>query len=332
MTFSIIIPVYNVAPYLRECLDSVLAQTYNDWEAICVDDGSTDGSGVILDAYLVKDARFKVIHQANAGVSMARNAALSAAQGSFVWFVDADDAIHPQSLALVRKCFEKSVEIATVRVGFLRGADVCKWPKYDLEGLDVVKIRDVHDAETIRWHRDAGSIIIYRREVVGALRFMPYKIGEDVLFSQTIYWRTRQWASIDLSLYFYRTRDTSASNTKPSFAAVNDYLETSLLYVDMFEGNRDKWTCSGMEEYFVWKSNFSFVTYNGMCFRLGQRDFSKLLNKWIRLQCRMAKLHPIQNSRKLKIILLAIFRSVRLGRFLVLGDRPNWIKKLRNYI
>lgn len=79
MTFSIIIPVYNVAPYLRECLDSVLAQICTDWEweAICVDDGSTDGSGAILDEYAARDGRFKVIHQTNAGVSAARNAALN---------------------------------------------------------------------------------------------------------------------------------------------------------------------------------------------------------------------------------------------------------------
>ena len=65
--FSIIIPVYNVAPYLRECFDSVLAQTFTNWEAICVDDGSTDGSGEILDEYAARDGRFRVIHQKNAG-------------------------------------------------------------------------------------------------------------------------------------------------------------------------------------------------------------------------------------------------------------------------
>ena len=81
MKFSIIIPVYNVAQYLRECLDSVLAQTFTDWEAICVDDGSTDGSGAILDEYAAKDWRFRVIHQDNAGVGFARNVALNVARG-----------------------------------------------------------------------------------------------------------------------------------------------------------------------------------------------------------------------------------------------------------
>ena len=92
--FSIIIPVYNVAPYLRECLDSVLAQTFTDWEAICVDDGSTDGSGAILDEYAVKDKRFKVIHQDNAGVSAARNRALDVANGEWIGFLDGDDFLN----------------------------------------------------------------------------------------------------------------------------------------------------------------------------------------------------------------------------------------------
>ena len=69
MKLSVIIPVYNTARYLCECLDSVAAQSFADWECICVDDGSTDDSGAILDEYAAKDSRFKVIHQANGGVS-----------------------------------------------------------------------------------------------------------------------------------------------------------------------------------------------------------------------------------------------------------------------
>lgn len=91
--FSIIIPVYNVAPYLRECLDSVLAQTFTDWEAICVDDGSTDDSGAILDEYAAKDNRFRVFHQPNAGVSAVRNYGLRIANGDWLCAVDADDWI-----------------------------------------------------------------------------------------------------------------------------------------------------------------------------------------------------------------------------------------------
>jgi len=100
MKISVIIPVYNVAPYLRECLDSVLAQTFTDWEAVCVDDGSTDGSGDILDEYAKRDARVHVIHQANGGLSAARNAGMDAAAGEWLFFLDSDDVI-------VRDAFER---------------------------------------------------------------------------------------------------------------------------------------------------------------------------------------------------------------------------------
>lgn len=93
--FSIIIPVYNVKPYLRGCLDSILAQTFTDWEVICVDDGSTDGCGEILEDYARRDPRLRVIHQENCGVEVARNIGYSYARGERIIFMDGDDAIKP---------------------------------------------------------------------------------------------------------------------------------------------------------------------------------------------------------------------------------------------
>lgn len=92
---SIIVPVYNVEQYIRECLDSIAQLKAFEWEAILVDDGSTDASGSICDEYAKRESRFRVIHQANAGVSAARNAGLEAARGEWVWFVDSDDTINP---------------------------------------------------------------------------------------------------------------------------------------------------------------------------------------------------------------------------------------------
>ena len=88
---SVIIPVYNVEKYLQKCLDSVINQTYKNLEIICVDDGSPDNSGGILDAYAQNDSRIIVIHQENAGVSAARNRGLDAATGEYIAFVDSDD-------------------------------------------------------------------------------------------------------------------------------------------------------------------------------------------------------------------------------------------------
>lgn len=102
---TIIVPVYNAGAYLRKCLDSVLAQTLAEWELILVDDGSKDESGAICDEYAGKDPRVRVIHKENGGVSMARNAGLTAAAGEYIGFVDADDWIE-------RDMFEKLLEQA----------------------------------------------------------------------------------------------------------------------------------------------------------------------------------------------------------------------------
>ena len=88
---SVIVPVYNVAKYLRRCMDSLVGQTLREIEIICVDDGSTDGSGAILDEYAAKDPRVKVVHQANAGAGAARNAGLALARGEYLHFCDPDD-------------------------------------------------------------------------------------------------------------------------------------------------------------------------------------------------------------------------------------------------
>lgn len=95
---SIIVPVYNVAPYVRECLESIAAQTFSDFECIIVDDGSTDGSGELAEQFCFSDPRFRITHQANQGLSAARNAGLERAQGEWIAFVDSDDICHPDML------------------------------------------------------------------------------------------------------------------------------------------------------------------------------------------------------------------------------------------
>ncbi len=98
---SIIIPVYNAEKYLSTCLDSVLAQTFTDWECILVNDGSTDNSGKICEEYVVKDKRFRVVHKENGGVSSARNLGLDKVQGEWVYFSDSDDTLDLNALSIL---------------------------------------------------------------------------------------------------------------------------------------------------------------------------------------------------------------------------------------
>lgn len=100
-TISIIVPVYNTKSYLRNCIDSVLRQKYQNWELILVDDGSTDGSGRICDEYTEKDSRIRVEHKPNSGVSDARNYGLDLVKGEWIFFLDSDDEIYPDCLSLM---------------------------------------------------------------------------------------------------------------------------------------------------------------------------------------------------------------------------------------
>jgi len=100
---SIIVPVYNAEKYLRRCIDSIIAQTFTDWECLLVDDGSTDESPNICDEYATKDSRIKVFHKVNEGVSSARNIGIDNAKGRFVTFVDADDSIMHNYLCLIKE-------------------------------------------------------------------------------------------------------------------------------------------------------------------------------------------------------------------------------------
>ena len=104
---SVIIPAYNAAGYLERCLGSLRDQTFEDWEAVCVDDGSTDGTGALLDAFAAGDPRIRVIHKANEGVSVARNTGVSQAEGRYLLFVDSDDFLHPRTMEITFSLAER---------------------------------------------------------------------------------------------------------------------------------------------------------------------------------------------------------------------------------
>ena len=125
---SIIVPIYNMQMYLRECLDSIIAQTFSDWECILVDDGSTDSSPAICDEYVASDSRFKVIHKLNGGLSDARNAGLNIAQGDLIGFVDSDDWAEPGMFQLLYNLITQN-EADIAQIGYIKeyvGRHSCK--------------------------------------------------------------------------------------------------------------------------------------------------------------------------------------------------------------
>lgn len=122
MLISVIVPVYNVERYLRQCLDSLINQTYNELEVIMVDDGSKDSSGKICDEYSEKYDNFKVVHKENAGLGMARNTGFEHIKGEYVTFVDSDDYLEPDCIAtLYNELRNKDVDMC--KGGFKRVID-----------------------------------------------------------------------------------------------------------------------------------------------------------------------------------------------------------------
>lgn len=116
---TIIVPVYKVEPYLRRCIDSILNQTFRDFELILIDDGSPDNCGAICDEYAEKDGRILVIHQKNQGVSAARNAGLDIARGTYLGFVDSDDWIEPEMYeTMITTAKEKNVDVVVCGINY----------------------------------------------------------------------------------------------------------------------------------------------------------------------------------------------------------------------
>ena len=134
---SVIVPVYKVEPFLRRCVDSLLSQTYQNLEIILVDDGSPDRCGQICDEYAAQDARVKVIHKENGGVSSARNAGIEAAAGEYVTFVDSDDWVEPWAYQILRQLIVE--HDADVAEGALRYYRPWKPERLFLEGKNTKK-------------------------------------------------------------------------------------------------------------------------------------------------------------------------------------------------
>ena len=218
---SIIIPVYNVRPYLTEALDSVLCQTYEKLEIIIVNDGSTDGSGEVCDTCAERDARVIVIHQENKGLSAARNVGLDRMTGEVVAFLDSDDAYDPRYIEnMWRAMFEEKADMAvckytvhhTVGKLFSKGDEKAS-PSIGqglYDGLDVQRALADRQINVSVWNK------LYRRKLWKNLRFPEGHIYEDMAVTFRIIERCEMVYVLDQPLYLHRNRPGSITNTVSS--------------------------------------------------------------------------------------------------------------------
>lgn len=215
VTFSIIVPVYNVARYLNGCLDSIAIQTYDRFECICVDDGSTDGSGEILDAYSLKDPRFKVVHRRNGGVSSARNLALKIARGTYIAFVDADDVIHKDWLDNIGQIANANSP-DWIRMSWLDFQDGQDLPEAAISYDKGVQCFSGAMLRCVAYKELSGSglmvLNVYKRCAISCVAFDEnVSLREDFLFAVTALKNLATLCISKFNGYYYRRRIDAAS-------------------------------------------------------------------------------------------------------------------------
>ena len=212
---SIIVPIYKVEKQLKKCINSILNQTFSNFELILVDDGSPDNCGKICDEYEKKDNRIKVIHKENGGLSDARNSGLDIAKGKYIAFVDSDDIIHPRMYEILFQCINKS------------DSDIvqCKFKKF--KNLDEVKDELDNYNETFEEYDNKTAIMdmmdnnninvnswnkLYKSKLFETLRFPKGKIHEDEFLTYKLLYSSKKIAYVDQELYYYYQNDNGIMN------------------------------------------------------------------------------------------------------------------------
>lgn len=212
-TVSVIIPVYNVAEYLPRCLESVLAQTFTDYEIICINDGSSDDSGSILHRYSQENKKIRIIEQENMGLSMARNNALKCAVGQYVFFLDSDDYIHPQTLEI---CVSYAKQFNAEMVQ----ADILPTNEGELPSSQIIpeSIRHhVTDQPLYLTRLDSNAFQLYmyvcgklyKRELLNGLEFVPGLVYEDIPYTYAVCLMHPRTVCLKCNLYSYTVRPGS---------------------------------------------------------------------------------------------------------------------------
>lgn len=232
---SIIIPIYNVSQYLNECIQSVVNQSYKDFECVLIDDGSSDGCEMICDQWAQKDSRIKVIHQSNQGVSKARNRGIAEAQGEYITFIDSDDWIDPNYLNELFQPIEK-YNVDLVVCGLQQQYNNGTFQNYSYK-TGIIKIEKQFTNEFTDINKQFllfGPVIkLYRKSIIQKhnIHFPPeYTYGEDLLFNYSYLEYVKAIYIVDQCLYHYRI---IGSGTLSSIKRINqfeiDYVQWKVL-------------------------------------------------------------------------------------------------------
>lgn len=244
---SIIIPVYNVENYIYRCVDSVLGQTYTNLEIILVDDGSPDSCGQICDEYAQKDNRIKVIHKENGGLSDARNHGIDAATGEWLFFLDSDDWIHPQSMEKLYEAAEKN-KVSVSMCGYLQ-------TEGDNPIVDVSIQAEMWLPRDIYLKHHVVSTVacakLYSKDCFEKIRYPKGKLHEDEFVTYKILFQQDKIAFINQPYYAYFINNEGITKSKwnPQRLIILDAFEERLSF---FKKIRDIELIEKTEQLYLW--------------------------------------------------------------------------------
>ena len=278
---TVIIPVYNVERYLRRCLDSVLRQTFQNWHAICVNDGSTDNSLEILQEYATRDPRFEIINKKNGGSSDARNTGMKHARGEYVLFLDSDDFIHDQTMELMLAAIKsKRADMAMFNfdVPFYKHLKRLLNKNKDISDLVPTSRRKVYKANKFSkfvtknillhcternrsfWLRRPARVrkhcypvlALYKKDLIQDIPFIKGIIIEDFPWLVAVLHKKPKTVITRLPLYFYIPNAESQLNSSKSLFMAKSIATGLKVSYDLYTNGTSKMDFVHFNYHFLW--------------------------------------------------------------------------------
>ncbi len=239
--FSVIVPIYNVEEYIGECLDSLQAQSFRDFELIAIDDGSSDNSAAVIERYAAEDGRIRLIRQANAGPSSSRNTGVAAAVGAYCLFVDSDDVVHPQLLEICHHLLSRhGADFISYNCARLDPHEEHPWCHHELDKLRY-HLSDHPYHLLAQRHRYRISLIThgtcYRTELAQKHPFIEGIIYEDYPHTVCILQDSRLVISLPYDLYGYTKRPGSLMHCRFTTENIAYYRTGLLAIADAYQNN-----------------------------------------------------------------------------------------------
>ena len=304
---SVIVPVYNVAPFLNKCIESICKQDYPRIEIILVDDGSTDESGKICDFYAEKDARICVIHKQNQGVSSARNTGLDIATGQWICFVDGDDYIMPEYVSYM------------LALGIAYDADIAltthMFGSFDDKQLNADRINVWTGEEAVEailcYKVPIGCYCkLFRREILKTTRFIPEVfIGEGFNFNIAAFQKSKCIIAGEIKTYFYRRDNPTSAMTKFSI----NKCECGLRALDVIRENLQIHTnrVQAAWDFANWRTHSDF--YDAIMLANVKDEFPEFYQKCLKVTRKNALVAlkvPTTRTNKIRAILMKICPAI----------------------